>query len=141
MIFLVFVRKNLLAAGPDVVLNKDLSTLAGIDAIRHVLKEVVDDVTGSETERWGTRVEIPPVVVGICYCEMALVFGTVAVRMTNERALEMVMHESVGDGDEIAGVGNVQEAVVEVLLTVVRNDFSTLPYWCFTRSLSSPFHC
>jgi hypothetical protein len=91
--------------------------LAGVDSVGYVLKEVVDDMAGSETERWGTGVEVLPVVVGVCNGKMALVFSSVAVRMTDKRALVMVMHEGVGDSDEVTSVSDVQKTVIEVLLT------------------------
>jgi hypothetical protein len=49
---------------------------------------------------------------------VALVLGGVGVRVADERGLVVVVEESVGDGDEVGGVGDVKEAVVVVLSVV-----------------------
>lgn len=41
---------------------------------------------------------------------MALVFGTVAVGVADERAFPVVVEVVVGDGDEVAGVRDIEEA-------------------------------
>lgn len=41
--------------------------------------------------------------------EMALVFGAVAVRVADEGALPVVVEVVVGDGDEVAGVCDIEE--------------------------------
>lgn len=41
--------------------------------------------------------------------KMSLVFGAVAVRVADEGALPVVVEVVVGDGDEVAGMGDVKE--------------------------------
>ena len=50
--------------------------------------------------------------------EMAFVFCAVVVGVADERALPVVVEEGVGDGYEVAGVGDVEEAVVVVFVVV-----------------------
>lgn len=105
-------------ASPDVVLNKDLGAGSGVDSIRDVLVVVVEQVTSAETERWSTGVEVEPVVAGIGDVELAGVLSCVAVGVSNERCLPVVVDLAVGDGDEVSRVGSIQQSVIEILVVV-----------------------
>lgn len=48
-------------------------------------------MNGTETDRWYSTVHIIPVVVGKCDMQLSLIFGTVAVRMSNEACLALNM--------------------------------------------------
>jgi hypothetical protein len=110
--------ERLLGLDPDVVLDEELGTLARVDAIGDVLVVVVVEVASSEAERRATRVDVEPVVVVVGDGQVALVFAAVAVRVADQRALPVVVHEAVGDGDVVSGVCNVEETVVVVLVVV-----------------------
>jgi hypothetical protein len=80
-------------------------------------------VAGTEAERWGTAVDVLPVVVGIGDGQVASVLVAVAVRVADQGRLVVVVDVAVGDGDPVRGVGDVNEAVVVVLAVVqVRRD-------------------
>ncbi len=49
---------------------------------------------------------------------MAGVLVAVAVGVADEGGLEMIVEEVVGEGDEVGAVGDVKQAVVEVLVLV-----------------------
>ena len=114
----VLAVQRLLSTRPDVVLDEELSALAGVDTIADVLVVVVVEVAGAEAERGAARVDVLPVVVVVGDGEVALVFAAVAVRVADERALPVVVHEAVGDGDIVGGVGYVEETVVVVFVVV-----------------------
>lgn len=116
-------------------LNKNLSTHARVDSgDADILVVVVEDVDEAETDGGGAGTNVGPAVVGVGDVESALVLGGVAVRVANKRGLVVVVEVGVGDGDPVRGVGDVEEAVEEVLvlgevgreLTVVNPDVSGL---------------
>ena len=55
----------------------------------------VDDVSGTETEQGLAAVDVLPVVVGVGDVELALVLGAVAVAVTDERGLVVVVEVGV----------------------------------------------
>lgn len=110
--------QRLLGRNEDVVLNEDLSALAGVDAVGDVLVVVVVEVAGTEAERGTAGVQVVQVVVGVGDSQVALVLGAVGVGVADEGGLPMVVEEGVGDGDVVGGVGNIEEAVVVVLVVV-----------------------
>lgn len=57
-------------------------------------------------------------VASIRDAELARVLSGVVVRVANEGCLEMVADLAVADGDEVSGVREVNETVVEVLAAV-----------------------
>ena len=110
--------QRLLGRNEDVVLNEDLSALAGVDAVGDVLVVVVVEVAGTEAEGGTAGVQVVQVVVGVGDSQVALVLGAVGVGVADEGGLPMVVEEGVGDGDVVGGVGNIEEAVVVVLVVV-----------------------
>lgn len=101
-------------------LDKDVGTHARVDTSgTNVKVVVVEDVDGAESDRGGTRVDVVPVVVGVGDVELASVLLGVAVRVADKRGLVVVVEEGVGDGDEVGGVGDVEETIVEVLAVVL----------------------
>lgn len=50
--------------------------------------------------------------------EMASVLGTVAVGSTDEGSLPVVVEVVVGDGDEVTGMGDIEETVVVVFVVI-----------------------
>lgn len=124
-----------LSVGEGSRLNKNLSTHARVDSgDADILVVVVEDVDKAETDGGGAGTNVGPTVVGVGDVESALVLGGVAVRVANKRGLVVVVEVGVGDGDPVRGVGDVEEAVEEVLvlgevgreLTVVNPDVSGL---------------
>jgi len=78
--------------GEAVLLNQDLGTHAGVDTGGWAVGEAAAvDVTGTETEGWETGVDVIPAVVVVSNLELASIFGGVAVGVTDERALPVVM--------------------------------------------------
>lgn len=69
----------------------------------------------AEADRGGARVDVGPVVVGVGDGQRALVLLGVAVGVADEGGLVVVVELGVGDGDKSGGMGDVEEAVVEVL--------------------------
>lgn len=124
-----------LGVGEGSRLNKNLSTHARVDSgDADILVVVVEDVDEAETDGGGAGTNVGPTVVGVGDVESALVLGGVAVRVANKRGLVVVVEVGVGDGDPVRGVGDVEEAVEEVLvlgevgreLTVVNPDVGGL---------------
>lgn len=99
-------------------LNEELSAITGVDAVVGVQEVAVDDMAGSEAVRWRTRVDVVPVVVGIGDGQMARILVAIAVRVTDERGLPVVVDVAVGDGDIVASVGDIDETIVVVLVVV-----------------------
>lgn len=89
--------------------------MAGVDSVVHVLEKIVDDVACTETEGWSTGIEVLPVVSDVGNSKVTLIFGSVAVGVTYEGALEVVVHNCVGDSDKVGSVGDVQKSIIEVL--------------------------
>lgn len=106
---------SLLCTGPDIVLNESLCTLADVDTIRDVLEDVVEDVGSAEAQRWSTRVDLLPVIVDVCDVHLAGVLSGVVVGVADERCLVVVVELAVADRNPVDGVGQIEEAVVEVL--------------------------
>jgi len=49
---------------------------------------------------------------------LTLVFGSVGVRVTNEGGLPVVVDVRVGDGDPVTGMGDIDQAIIVVLVVV-----------------------
>lgn len=107
--------KRLVRVNEDVVLNQQLRTLAGVDTIGDREVVVVVDVTGTETERRTTGVQVVEEVTDVGDSEMTLVLGTVRVRVTDEGCLPVVVEEVVGKGNVVRGVGDIEESIVIIL--------------------------
>jgi hypothetical protein len=58
-------------------------------------------MASTDTVTRATAVEVEEVIVGVCHVQAASVFGLVVVRVTDERALPVVVHVSIGDGHEV----------------------------------------
>lgn len=81
--------KRLLAAGENVVLDEQLGTLAGVNAVGDGLVVIVVDVAGAEAEAGAAAVDIGEVVVVVGDGQVALVLGAVVVGVSDERALPL----------------------------------------------------
>lgn len=49
--------------------------------------DLLEDVSSAESERWSTRVDVAPVIVGVGNVQMTSVFGTVGVGVADKRGL------------------------------------------------------
>jgi hypothetical protein len=58
------------------------------------------------------------VVVVLGDAEVAGILGAVGVGVADERGLPVVVDVAVGDGDEVSGVGEVNQSIVVVLVVV-----------------------
>lgn len=105
-------------AGEDVALDEDLCAVAGVDSVAALREVGVVDVAGAEADAGGARVDVEPVVVVLGHAEVAGVLGAVGVGVPDQRGLPVVVDVAVGDGDEVGGVGEVDQAVVEVFVVV-----------------------
>lgn len=92
--------------------------MAGVDAVAALGEVGVVDVAGSEADAGGARVDVVPVVVVLGHAEVAGVLGAVGVGVADEGGLPVVVDVGVGDGDEVGGVGEVDQSVVVVLVVV-----------------------
>jgi hypothetical protein len=110
--------KGLGDAGEDVALDEDLGTITGVDSVTALGEVGVEDVAGTEADAGGARVDVVPVVVVLGDAEVAGVLGAVGVGVPDEGRLPVVVDVAVGDGDEVGGVGEVDQAVVVVLVVV-----------------------
>lgn len=110
--------KGLLVIAPDVRLNENLGTVTGVDAIGDGFEVGVVDVSGTKTERWSTGVDVEPVVVGVGNVEVSSILIAIAVRVTHEGSLPVVVDIGVGNGDVVRSMGDVNEAIVVVLVVV-----------------------
>lgn len=110
--------QSLLGVGPGVRFNKNLSTFTSVDTIGDVVVVRVVDVSSTETNGRTTGVDVLPEVVGIGDVEETLVLCTVAVGVSDEGCLPVVVDEGVGDGDPVSSVSDVQESVIVVLVVV-----------------------
>ena len=104
-------EQGLLGILPDIILNQELGTDTGVDSVADFLEQVVEDMGSAEPNRWRTRVEVEPVVVGVGDGDLG-VLCLVAVRVANERSLEVVGQLAVAHSDLGATVGNVEQTVV-----------------------------
>lgn len=75
-------------------------TVTSVDAVVIVLEDVVVDVTVAETERWGSGVEVLPVVVGVGHLD-GDILSSVAVGVSHQRRLPMVVEVRVGYRDGV----------------------------------------
>jgi hypothetical protein len=72
-------------------------------------------MAGTEAERRAARVQVVEKVANIGDGEMALVLRAVRVRVADKGSLPVVMDEVVGKGDVVAGMGDIEKAVIVVL--------------------------
>jgi len=109
--------ESLLGAGESSRLNKNLSTHARVNTSNaDILVVVVEDVDETEADGRGTRSNVGPVVVGVGDVESTSVLISVAVRVTDQRSLVVVVEVSVGDGNPVRSVGNIKKTIIEVLV-------------------------
>lgn len=98
-----------------VVLHASNSAHARVDTGSwDVLIAVGVDVSGSESERWKTGVDVGEVVVVVGDVELASVLRSVGVGVTDERALPVVGELVPGDSDSIGSVSDIEETIVVV---------------------------
>jgi hypothetical protein len=76
--------------GKGRALDKNLGAHAGVDTReQNAVPVVVDDVHGGEADKGLAAADVLPVVVGIGDVKLALVFGSVVVRVADQRALPL----------------------------------------------------
>jgi hypothetical protein len=74
-------------------------------------------MSSSETERRGTRVQVDPSVATVGNSDSNILI-TVAVGVTNEGGLPVVVEVGASDGDSVRAVGDVEETIIVVLVVV-----------------------
>jgi hypothetical protein len=84
----------------------------------HIVKDIIEDMTSSETERGSTGVEVMPVVVSIGDGD-GNVLSSIAVGVTNKRGFPVVVKNAARHGNLISSVGDVEKAIVVVLVMVL----------------------
>lgn len=99
--------EGLLATNEGVRLNQKLGALAGVDAVGNVLVVAVVDVASTETEGRTAGVDVGPVVVVLSDVQVTGVLVAVAVGVSNQGGLPVVVDVGVGDSDEVGSVGNL----------------------------------
>lgn len=99
--------ERLLAINKGVGLNQKLGALAGVDAVGNVLVVAVVDVASTETEGRTARVDVVPVVVVLGDVQVTGVLIAVAVGVSDQGGLPVVVDEGVRDSDEVGSVGNL----------------------------------
>lgn len=72
-------------------------------------------MSSSEAVGWATRVQVEEEVFGIGNGEMATVFSTVRVRVSDEGCLPVVVEEVVSQTDIVRTVGDVEQAIIVIL--------------------------
>jgi len=83
-------RNCQICAREIILLNKDLCTHAAVDARSGVFLEAgAVDMASSKTKGWETGINVGPVVVMVCNAEVAGIFGSVAVRVPDQRAFPL----------------------------------------------------
>lgn len=75
-------------------------------------------MASAESVRGTTAVDVVPVVVGVRDDQVASVLVRVAVRVADQRCLPVVVDVRVRHGHVVTGVGDVDQAVVVVLVVV-----------------------
>lgn len=126
--------KGALGADEDVVLNQKLGAQACVDAVIDVVvvarfsqyssegdimgSSLVPDVAGTETEAGAARVDVLEQVESVRDAEVTGVLGRVGVRVANQGRLPVVVQERVRNGGIIDGVGQIQQAIIVVLVVV-----------------------
>jgi hypothetical protein len=63
-----------------------------------------------------SRLTVAPVVVRICNPQMALVFTTIVVRVADKARLPVVVEVGVADRNKVCSMGEINEAIVIVLV-------------------------
>lgn len=100
-------------------LDEQLRAHARVDGVAaDAVVVVVVDVDLAETDGGQARVAVEPEVVGVGDGQVSGVLGAVVVAVAHQRGFPVVVQEGVGDGDKVGGVGDVDEAVVEVFAAV-----------------------
>lgn len=75
-------------------------------------------MAGTEADGRCAGVDVVPVVVVLGDSQVSGIFGAVGVAVANQRCLPVVVDVAVGDCDEVCGVGEINQAVVVVLVMV-----------------------
>lgn len=88
-----------------------MSTIASVNTVVVVVKDVVVDVTVTEAEGRSTGVKVEPVVVGVRNSD-SNILSTVAVGVADEGSLPVSVKLAVGHGDASASMGDVKKTIV-----------------------------
>ena len=81
----VGIDSDIITISKDAGLDKNLRLLSSVDAIGpYSLEEIVGRMNGTETDRWYSTVDIIPVVVSEGDIELALIFGAVAICVSDK---------------------------------------------------------
>jgi hypothetical protein len=111
------VQGLLVSRVPDVVLDQELSSNAGVDTVVVVVEDVVEDMAVAESEGRSARVDVLEVVERIGNRDLG-VLRAVAIGMAYKGALPVVVEVRVRDGDASATVSNIQKTIVVVLIVI-----------------------
>jgi hypothetical protein len=86
----VGIDSDFITVSKNTGLDKNLRLLSSVDAIRpDSLEEIVDRMNGTETDRWHSTVHIIPVVVGEGDMQLALIFGAIAICVSDKACLPL----------------------------------------------------
>lgn len=100
--------QRLITANKYVGFNKDLSTIAGVDPIVHGIEVAVVEVASAEADRWCAGVDVFPVVVVLSDAEMSGILGSVAITVSDEIGLPVVVNVGVRDSDIISSMSELK---------------------------------
>lgn len=90
--------QRIVASHECVRLHEDLGSVAGVDAIVDFLKIAIVDVASAETDGRGAGVDVVPVIVVLGDVQVARILVAIAVGMSNQGWLPVIMDEGIGDG-------------------------------------------
>lgn len=110
--------EGLLASNKGVGFNQQLSTFAGIHAIGNIEEVAVVDVASAEAERGSARVDVVPVVVVLGDVQVASVLTAVAVRVSDQGSLVVVVDEGVGHSNVVGSMGKLLDVSTSGTLSI-----------------------
>lgn len=70
-------------------------------------------MASAKADRWGTRVDVVPVVIVLGDTEVAGVFRSVAVAVSDQVGLPVVVDVAVRDGDVVSSMGELGKPLVK----------------------------
>ena len=63
------------------------------------------DLPSTKTNGWRSAPNVQPIVVVLSDMQMTRIFSTIAIAVSDERGLVMVMKVRIGDGDPLYNLG------------------------------------
>jgi hypothetical protein len=83
----------------------------------YIVKDVVEEVASTETERRSSGVQINPVVEGIGDSDCDI-FVTIVVGMTDKRSLPVVVEVAVRNSHLVGTMSDIEKAIIKVFVMV-----------------------